>query len=79
MMDGLGLHSALLVSSPYHMRRIRIMAGTVFTGKGYSFTCVPTMSERSFNMSDWADRYKRNVMIQEIGKLCWFMIYQYAG
>jgi hypothetical protein len=76
MMDGLGLHSALLVSSPYHMRRIRIIAGTVFSGKAYSFTCVPTTFERSFNTCDWADNYSRNIMIQELGKLCWFMLYQ---
>ena len=35
MMENLGLTSAILVSSPYHMRRIRIIAGQVFSHEQY--------------------------------------------
>ena len=38
MMKSLGLKSAILVSSPYHMRRIRIIAGQVFSHEKYRLT-----------------------------------------
>ena len=42
MMDRLGLTSANFVSSPYHMRRIKIIAGRVFAIDKYRISFVST-------------------------------------
>jgi hypothetical protein len=70
-----GLKSAILVSSPYHMRRIKIIAMKVFdTNKG-DFYFVPTRYEKvpancwELSLADW--KKVRN----EYGKILWFFLY----
>jgi uncharacterized SAM-binding protein YcdF (DUF218 family) len=75
MMDVRELKSAILVSSPYHMRRIRMIARSVFGEQARLFTYVPTRYERSpaglfdMNAADWM------FVIQEYVKACWFGLY----
>jgi hypothetical protein len=75
MMDETGLHSAILVSSPCHMRRIWLIARKVFGDRKQTFCCVPTSFERSFAAGDWFNRHGRDVIISEYAKLGWFMLY----
>lgn len=79
IMDESGFHSAILVSSPYHMRRIRLIAGKVFGSGRYSFYCVPTSFERSFVAKDWFDERSRGILASEYVKIGWLMLYDIFG
>ena len=69
------LNSAIFVSSPYHMRRIKIIAMKVFDTNNNVFYFVPTHYEkapvdfRELSSADW-----RKVR-REYGKILWFLIY----
>jgi uncharacterized SAM-binding protein YcdF (DUF218 family) len=75
IMSGYGLNSAIFVSSPYHMRRIKLIVMKVFdTNKG-DFYFVPTSYENApakyweLSFADW--KKVRN----EYGKILWFFSY----
>ena len=75
IMSGYGLKSAILVSSPYHMRRIKLIVMKVFdTNKG-DFYFVPTQYEKApanfweLSLADWKKVRK------EYGKILWFFLY----
>jgi hypothetical protein len=75
VMSSYGLNSAILVSSPYHMRRIKLIVMKVFdTNKG-DFYFVPTSYEKApancleLSLADW--KKVRN----EYGKILWFFLY----
>lgn len=76
IMDEMGLHSIILVSSPYHMKRIKLIADMVFSGPKYSFKCVPTPYERPFAAGDWFDKANSTMMFREYAKLVWFFLYR---
>jgi hypothetical protein len=78
MMSDYKLKSAIFVSSPYHMRRIKLIVGNVFTGKdgqkgGFYF--VPTMYEKAprnfweLTLTNW-----KKVGWEYI-KITWFCFY----
>ncbi len=75
MMLALGLHSVIIVSSPYHMRRIRLIASRVFDSRTFrlNFTATPYGPRPS--MMWWADRDQRWWVFNEWIKLAWFIIY----
>jgi uncharacterized SAM-binding protein YcdF (DUF218 family) len=75
MMDDLGLRSTLLVSSGYHMRRIRLIAWRVFDASKYEISCTPAQWQRAFTAADWLNGEKRRIMISEYVKILWFMVY----
>jgi hypothetical protein len=70
-----GLKSAIFVSSPYHMRRIKLITGNVFDFSNNTFYFVPTRYEkapfdfRELSSSDWKK------VRREYGKMLWFFIY----
>lgn len=70
------LSSAIFVSSPYHMRRIRIMAEKIFDLKQGEYYFVPTSFEKApvmFWELSWTDWKKVG---REVGKIIWFQIYR---
>lgn len=70
-----GLKSAIFVSSPYHMRRIRIIAAKEFEMKDNNFYFVPTHYEpvsSVFWELSWANWKKVG---REYGKILWFLVY----
>ena len=75
IMSDYRLNSAIFVSSPYHMRRIKIIAMKVFDTNKKVFYFVPTHYEkapadfRELSSADW-----RKVR-REYGKILWFFIY----
>jgi hypothetical protein len=79
IMDEAGLRSAILVSSSYHMRRIRMIAGKVFGDGKNTFNCVPTKFEKQFDASDWRVRSHRDILLSEYVKIGWFMLYRIFG
>ena len=46
IIDNCGFRSAIIVSSRYHMRRVKIIAEKVFVGKNYRLYFVPTRYEK---------------------------------
>jgi hypothetical protein len=75
MMKEMGLRSAMLVSSSYHMRRIRMISSRVFDGGTYSITCNPARWQREFTAVDWLDKERRRIIVSEYVKIGWFMVY----
>lgn len=75
VMSDYGLNSAIFISSPYHMRRIKIIAMKVFDAKKNDFYFVPTRYEKApadcweLSLADW--KKVRN----EYGKILWFFLY----
>ncbi|AJE03244.1 hypothetical protein GPICK_07655 [Geobacter pickeringii] len=70
-----GFRSALFVSSPYHMRRIRMMADEELGKAGMTAQCVPYEDHaRSFQL--WMlSRPDFRWVITECAKIGWYLIY----
>ena len=75
VMSDYGLNSAIFISSPYHMRRIKIIAMKVFDTNKNDFYFVPTRYEKApvdcweLSLADW--KKVRN----EYGKILWYFLY----
>jgi uncharacterized SAM-binding protein YcdF (DUF218 family) len=74
MMERLGCTSAILVSSSYHMRRIKMIAGRVF-GDTRSFYYVPTRYETRGEDFWFFNSRERNYILSECAKIAWFLVY----
>jgi uncharacterized SAM-binding protein YcdF (DUF218 family) len=91
MMEHEGISSAILVSSPYHMRRIKMIAERVFgnspplekggrgdldsSGGRYRFTFVPTRYEIQDEGFWLFNNYDRKFVLNEYLKIGWFLLY----
>lgn len=75
IMARLGLRSALMVSSPYHTRRINLICSRVFHD-GFSFAVVPTRTQKAYSALDWLDKENRKKMLGEYVKIIWFLMYE---
>lgn len=74
-MEAYGFDSAIIVSSPYHMRRVKLLAGYVFPENRYAITCVPDRYEQ-VRASWWKDRRSIMWVVMEYTKIGWFLFYQ---
>jgi hypothetical protein len=75
IMSDYGLKSAIFISSPYHMRRIKIIVSKIFDMKKSDLYFVPTSFEKApykFWELSWADWRKVG---REYGKMFWFSLY----
>ena len=72
IMDAYGFKSAIFVSSPFHMRRIKIMANRVF-GSAYDITLVSSFEKSYDGLLTLWDESKHVFM--EYLKLIWFLGY----
>jgi hypothetical protein len=79
MMDERGLQSAILVSSSYHMRRIRLIAGRVFDARNYLIFCNPGRRQAPFTAADWFNKEHRKIIVKEYVKIGWFLVYSVVG
>ncbi len=77
MMDRAGFKSAIFVSSPYHMRRVSIIANTVFKGNGYRLTFVPSRYEQLNGPLWFLKKWDFDFVTKEYSKIIWFMLYRY--
>jgi len=75
ILDRLGLHSALMVSSPYHTRRINMICARVFD-RNYRFAVVPARTQQTYAVADWLDKGKRGKIVSEYVKMVWFLVYE---
>lgn len=74
MLERLGIRSAIFVSSPYHMRRIKIIAGRVF-GDSPTVYYVPTRYETPVEGFWLFNNYDRKFVLTEYAKITWFVLY----
>jgi uncharacterized SAM-binding protein YcdF (DUF218 family) len=72
MMEQYGLKSAIFVSSPDHMRRIKIIAERIFYDQSVTIVFVPIRVEPAHQDLTLAD-YRR--MGKEYIKIVWFLMY----
>lgn len=75
ILDRLGLRSALMVSSPYHTRRINLICGRVFSD-AYSYAVVPARTQEVFSVRDWLEKEPRKKIASEYVKMVWFLMYE---
>jgi uncharacterized SAM-binding protein YcdF (DUF218 family) len=76
LFDERGFRSALLVSSPYHLRRIRLINSQVFTGNKYALTYIQSSNLQN---PSFADPGLRKTIISEYLKIAWFLLYGFIG
>lgn len=76
IVDEYGFRSAILVSEPYHMRRIKLIAGRVFGQDAYRLTIVPTTAHRRGSMFWWLNKDERRWIVNEYLKILWFILYE---
>lgn len=69
-----GFTSAIVVSSPYHMRRVKLLTGYVFPAGEYTITCVPDRRE-SIAEPWWSTRQGFAWVTKEYVKIAWFLVY----
>lgn len=74
LMENLGLRSALLVSSPYHMRRIKVITGKVFNDS-QAVRYVPTRYETTGEAYWLFSNRDRALVLTEYTKIVWFFLY----
>ncbi len=77
MMDRAGFKSAIFVSSPYHMRRVSIIANTVFGKGGYRLTFVPSRYEQGKGVTWFLEKWHLNFVTREYSKIAWFLLYRH--
>ena len=76
MMDVYGLKSAIFVSSPHHMRRIKIIGDRIFDRRPYVLSFIPTRYQKSLGTLWWTNRGGLNHIIGEYIKIGWFLLYE---
>lgn len=76
MMDRMGFESANFVSSPYHMRRIKLIADRVFDGEKYNLSFVPTRYEKTNKKFWFLKKFDLNWVLSEYLKIAWFFVYE---
>lgn len=76
MMDSSNFTSAIFVSSPYHLRRIKIIADRVFTGKAYQLSFIPSYHLEKDEPLWWVSKNAVAMVVSEYLKIAWFLIYE---
>ena len=74
LMEHIAARRAIFVSSPYHMRRIRIMAGRVFPPDRYEIAYLPAADDPPHQpwFASWRDV---KWVFSEWVKIVWFFLY----
>jgi len=85
LMELYGLESALVVSSPYHMRRVRVLFDEVYAGSGIELFFVPVANSWFDPECWWETSQGRRLVFSEYAKLAFLLLperwrsYYYAG
>jgi len=77
MMVKLGLKSAVIVSSPYHMRRLQLIAGKVFADDGYEIGLKSTSLAAYGSLACLQSGRSRKHVAGEYLKIIWFLVYSW--
>lgn len=76
MMEYLNINSAIIVSSPYHLRRIKIMVASVFKGMPHKLLLTPEKSKGTNNVLWFLSWYDIKWVVSEYMKIGWFLLYE---
>ena len=77
LMDKQGLTSAIFVSSPHHMRRIKLITDRVLPGRTYRIVFVPTRFEKRNEGLWFLNESEIKKVTSEYGKIVWFFLYRW--
>ena len=77
IMDAMGLKSAIMVSSPYHMTRIKMICEKTFGEQARHMLYVPTSYEPAMTDLSHIDRADILPMMLEFAKIWWFYMYSF--
>ena len=77
MMKKLGMKSAVVVSSPRHMRRIQLIAGQVFDDGGYEIGLKSTSLKSYNSLACLQSGRCRKHVAGEYLKIAWFLVYSW--
>ena len=75
IMNSMGLKSAIMVSSPYHMKRIKMICEKTFGEQARYISYVPTSYEPGITDFGHVDPAEMTMVILEFVKICWFRLY----
>jgi uncharacterized SAM-binding protein YcdF (DUF218 family) len=75
IMEPFGFRSANLVSSPYHMRRIKTIAERVFGATGFTVACISAENNGEGAWNWWQRAEDWWWVSHEYLKLAWFRLY----
>jgi hypothetical protein len=75
IMNAMGLKSAIMVSSPYHMKRIKMICEKTFGEQARYISYVPTSHEPGMTDFGHVDPAETKMVILEFAKICWFRLY----
>ena len=76
MMDTVGYTSAIFVSAPYHMRRIRIISASIFSTPNYRLAFIGSRYlQHGISLSVFKWSFMKRVCMEYV-KICWFFIYK---
>jgi len=78
MMQTNGFTSAIFMSHPYHMRRIKLIAARVFNEKDFRLYFVPAKYEKLNKNKWWISKIDRQWVLSEYIKIAWFLLYTYV-
>ncbi len=71
--ERMGLDAVVFVSSPYHMRRIKLIADRVFDGFDTRYFATP--HEQTRGRLWWTSPHEIHWVLSEYTKIAWFLIY----
>ena len=77
IMDKLGYCSAIIVSSPYHMRRLQLIAGKVFGDGDYRIGFEATPFEKYDTLGCFRSWGGFEIVMSEYLKIGWFLVYSW--
>jgi len=69
-----GFNSAIIVTSPYHTRRVSIIFNEIF--KDWEITISPYPYDESISSNWWKDRATAEIVISEYLKLVWHYLFE---
>jgi hypothetical protein len=78
MMEAMGLNSAIVISHPYHMRRISLIVDTVFENSSLRLHFLPAQTDTAPDAFWWLSAYHWKWTLSEYLKIAWFWLYSFV-
>ena len=76
LMEERGVRSALFVSSPYHLRRIKLISDHQFNTTQFSIRYVPTRTEAAALHPWHLNAAELRWQVSEFAKIAWYLLYK---
>ena len=76
IMDKFSFKSANLVSSPYHIRRVKIISKRIYSEEKYELSFISSRFIQIKRNSWWMDKNELEWVVKEYTKIIWFVLYE---